>query len=217
MECANHSSTAMSSLSAPALINTLWAPHVQETRSYALLCEQLQPGGCTIHHSKRQPNPEDLPDRMTHTLERYHTEFDTDPPGKIWPCDATADPSAAAQADSSASLPSDIDRKRPFPGPDERHSTKAPRGAVDVSPITTQTATTQIFVRNLNWRVDTYHVDLNWTVSHVKCMVTLVTGIPVDEMRLCFAGRQLEDEQSLAHDGVLANATFHIILRLRAC
>jgi ubiquitin len=40
-------------------------------------------------------------------------------------------------------------------------------------------------------------------------------GIPVEQQRLIFAGKQLEDEKTLADYGVADKATVHLALRLR--
>ena len=52
------------------------------------------------------------------------------------------------------------------------------------------------------------------TLDEVKCLVQAHEGIPSDEQRLIFAGRQLEDSKSLSEYNVKDSSTFHLILRL---
>eukprot|EP00359_Climacostomum_virens_P000073 CAMPEP_0204896374 /NCGR_PEP_ID=MMETSP1397-20131031/126_1 /ASSEMBLY_ACC=CAM_ASM_000891 /TAXON_ID=49980 /ORGANISM="Climacostomum Climacostomum virens, Strain Stock W-24" /LENGTH=60 /DNA_ID=CAMNT_0052063975 /DNA_START=235 /DNA_END=417 /DNA_ORIENTATION=+ len=53
------------------------------------------------------------------------------------------------------------------------------------------------------------------TVLQVKQSLQEKEGISVEQIRLIFGGRQLNDETSLADNGVEAGATVHMVLQLR--
>lgn len=53
------------------------------------------------------------------------------------------------------------------------------------------------------------------TVYHVKMQIQDLEGIPVDQQRLIFGGKQLEDGRTLGDYNVWLGDTVHLILRLR--
>ena len=72
-----------------------------------------------------------------------------------------------------------------------------------------------IFVKRLTGETITIICDQSDKIEKIKKSIEKINGVLVDDQRLIFSGKQLEDNRTLAEYNIQKEATIHQVLRLR--
>jgi len=73
----------------------------------------------------------------------------------------------------------------------------------------------QLFVKTLDGKTLTVDAEEEDTIEDIKNRIMEKEGVPTDQQRLIFGGKQLEGQKTLADYDVQEDSTFHMVLRLR--
>lgn len=78
-----------------------------------------------------------------------------------------------------------------------------------------QASSGTIHVKTLTGKTISIDTNMGISVDQLKDMVEEIEGIPADQQRMVFAGKQLESGTYLKDYNIMPESTVHLVLRLR--
>lgn len=93
---------------------------------------------------------------------------------------------------------------------------KAERIAARVAAGQSAVDTIRVTVKTLTGASHDIDIAPNGSVAELQSAITNVTGIPTEQQRVIFAGRQLDDTKSINEYSIKDQCTLHLVLRIRS-
>ena len=73
----------------------------------------------------------------------------------------------------------------------------------------------QIFVKSLTGQCMTFDVDQNESIDLIKAKIQEKQGIPQEQQRLIWAGKDLQIGKTLSDYNIQQDSTLHLVIRVR--
>ena len=178
-----------------------------------------------IDHNPLGADDDDREDRYKRTLRRYRKAFGIEPPSLFW-----EDPEEEEDEEEEEEGEEDDEEEEEEEDDNEEeeeadeNARKRARLEYDESDDDhndlpdENNGSSQIFMKTHTQGTLSIKINLaTTTVAQLKVIIQRINGMPLDQQRIIFAGKQLEDSRTLADYNVQKECTLHLIYRMKGC
>ena len=225
-------------LSPSGLVDKAWHCLLQLPVLYYKFCDKILPSKVKapriIDHNPLGAEDEDRDDRYTHTLQRYKEVFGIEPPSFFWE-DDEEEPGNDEEEDvndvedeEEEGTDANVRKRARLDESDEAFEIPVhepycnceydPQNVLDSNTGYIEGVTSQIYVKHLTGDRTRYNVNLSHcTVEEFKAQIHSKEGLPCQNQRLIYEGRQLDDGRTLSYYNLQNMSTVHVVLRMVGC
>ncbi len=202
----------------PAM-DQVWHAHILDTRLYQEACAAMEAKDAFVHHDPHGGDDPDVQQARREFTKQAFIKCYGGPPASGWPLirgtavdgDENPDDDDEEGVDASVGEQTNyVGEANLFGGDHDGAEPVAKRPRVDNRPFT-------VFVKTMKGRTLSLSVNKDTTVEGVKTQLHAMGEGPPDQLRIIYAGKQLEDSRTMGDYNVRPPSTLHMLMRLRGC
>lgn len=184
-------------LSPSGVIDQIWHTHILKTKNYSDMC--FKAFGKFFHH-----DPDSIhykkEERYERTLNAYRDVFREDPPRHIW-----------HSTEEMLKKEKETEEKK------AKHKVEVNNAVEKYYKEKNDKDVKNIFIKSLSGKNTIFNFHLDANIGYIKKVYEAIEGIPACQLRLLWAGKELDEELTLNDYEIKNEATLHILMRLIGC
>ena len=204
-------------------MDQVWHAHILDTRLYQEACAAMEAKGAFVHHDPHGGDDLDVQQaRREFTKQAFMKCYGGLPVSKWPPTTMEIIEGAGRGYDDDENPDDDEEEAADAAVGDQTHATGNLFGGDldDPEPAAKRSRVDNgfsVFIKTMKGRTLTLHANKDTTVKAIKALLHAAGEGPPDQLRIVFAGKELQDDLTMGHYNVKAPATLHMLMRLRGC